>query len=35
VSARRVEAEQRWWQAGLALMLVALVAEGWLGRRAR
>jgi hypothetical protein len=35
VSARRLESEQRWWQAGLALMLTALLAEGWIGRRAR
>jgi len=35
VSARRLEAEQQWWQAGLLLMLTALVAEGWVGRRAR
>jgi hypothetical protein len=35
VSARRLESEQQWWQAGLALMLTALLAEGWIGRRAR
>jgi len=35
VSARRLESEQRWWQAGLALMLTALLIEGWIGRRAR
>lgn len=35
VSARRLEAEQQWWQAGLLLMLTALMAEGWVGRRAR
>ena len=35
VSARRLEAEQQWWQAGLLLMLTALVTEGWVGRRAR
>jgi hypothetical protein len=32
--ARQREAEQRWWQYGLGLMLVSLVVESLIGRRA-
>lgn len=32
--ARDVEDQQRWWQIGLVLMLVALAGEGLVGRRA-
>jgi hypothetical protein len=31
--ARRQENEQRWWQYGLALMLVGLIVESAIGRR--
>ena len=33
-AARDVEDQQRWWQVGLLVMLVALAGEGLLGRRA-
>lgn len=32
--AREIEDRQRWWQIGLALMLLALASEGLIGRRA-
>ena len=32
--ARDVESQQRWWQIGLLVMLVALAGEGLVGRRA-
>jgi hypothetical protein len=32
--ARRVEDQQRWWQIGLLVMLVALGGEALVGRRA-
>jgi hypothetical protein len=34
IEARGLEDRQRLWQVGLALMLVALAAEGIVGRRA-
>jgi hypothetical protein len=32
-AARDVEDRQRWWQVGLALMLLALAGEAVVGRR--
>ena len=32
--AREIEAQQRWWQIGLLVMLAALAGEGLVGRRA-
>ena len=32
--ARALEDQQRWWQIGLLVMLVALAGEGLVGRRA-